>query len=270
MREKNSNDYSSTLLAGGCQLHILSTCSGLTNLHRCNEEKRFEERKRLFNVFELQRLAANAIYRDVKDIVYFDKLGEGAANRAFLIRMRDGFSLVARIPYAFIKPRDMLVASEAATLTFPHSKALPVPKVYGYSATSDNAAGVEYIFIEHSVGQPLSSMWLDTTSEQRRKFVKSLVDLEYRMGAISFPASGSLFFRRDLPAGIPGIAIDSNVGETPDSLIVGPSVAQPLWFGKRAELSIDRGPCKFMISQCKSGELILTSQKSEASSGKRR
>ncbi|PPJ57977.1 hypothetical protein CBER1_09408 [Cercospora berteroae] len=207
-----------------------------------NEKKRFEERKRLFNVFELKRLAANAVSRDVKDIVYFDKLGEGAANRAFLIRMRDSFSLVASIPYVFIQPRHLLVASEAATLELLHSKGLPVPKVYAYSATTDNAAGVEYIFMEHSVGQELSSIWYDTTSEQRRKFLTSLVDLECRMRAMSFPASGSLFFRRDLPAGTSGITIDANVVETPDSLVIGPGVAQPLWFGKRANLLIDRGP----------------------------
>ncbi|GIZ44690.1 hypothetical protein CKM354_000788100 [Cercospora kikuchii] len=207
-----------------------------------NEKKRFEERKRVFNVFELKKLAAEAVSRDVKDIVYFDKLGEGAGNRAFLIRMRDGFSLVARIPYTSLQPRRLLVASEAATLDFLHSKGLSVPTVYAYSATSDNAAGVEYMFMEYSRGQQLSSIWFDMVSEQRRKFVESLVDLECRIGAISFPASGSLFFRRDLPAGIPGIAIDPHIDETSDSLVVGPSVAQDLWYGKRVELSIDRGP----------------------------
>ncbi|EME42126.1 hypothetical protein DOTSEDRAFT_45678 [Dothistroma septosporum NZE10] len=207
-----------------------------------NEKKRFEERERVFNVSELKRLAAEAVSRDVNDIIHFDKIGEGAANRAFIIGMRDGFSVVARIPYVITNPRSLLVASEAATMTFLHSKGLPVPKVYGYSATYDNAAGVEYIFMEHSHGLKLSSIWFEETSEQRRKFVASLVDLERRMGAISFPASGSLFFRRDLPAGSSGIAINPELCDSQDSLVIGPSVALPLWFGRRTGLSINRGP----------------------------
>ncbi|KAM3416296.1 hypothetical protein BST61_g7902 [Cercospora zeina] len=207
-----------------------------------NEKKRLAERERIFNIAGLKRLAAEAVSRDVGDVVHFDKLGEGAANRAFIIGMRDGLAVVARIPYTITKPRHLLVASEAATMTLLHSKGLPVPKVYGYSATSDNAAGVEYILMEYSPGQKLSSGWFDATSEQRRKFVKSLVDLESRMGAIPFPASGSLFFRRDLPAGSSGIAIEPELVDSPDSLVVGPSVSLPLWFGRRNDLLVDRGP----------------------------
>jgi len=123
-----------------------------------NEQKRLKERERFFNVCALKRVAAEAVSRSFEDIVHFDKLGEGAANRAFIIRMRDGFSLVARIPYEVTAPRRLAVASEAATMTFLHSRGIPVPVIYGYSASPENPTGVEYILMEHAPGRSLGSV----------------------------------------------------------------------------------------------------------------
>ena len=101
----------------------------------------------------MQRLAANAVARKVEDISSFDKLDEGAANRTFVIQFRDGFKVVARIPYMFTQPRQEAVASEAATLTFLRSKGIPVPKVYGCSSKTYNSAQTEYMFLEYSPGK---------------------------------------------------------------------------------------------------------------------
>ncbi|RMZ82994.1 hypothetical protein DV737_g1818, partial [Chaetothyriales sp. CBS 132003] len=76
-----------------------------------NEQQRFRERERRFDVTELQRLAAEAVARKVEDILSISKLGEGAGNRAFVIRFRNDFKLVARIPYPVTEPRQQLVAN---------------------------------------------------------------------------------------------------------------------------------------------------------------
>ncbi|KAK4570045.1 hypothetical protein LTR86_003015 [Recurvomyces mirabilis] len=207
-----------------------------------NEQRRLAERERVFNVIALQRLAAAAVSRKAEDIFHIDKLGEGASNRAFVIHFRNGFKLVARIPYPATEPTHLVVASEAATLIYLRSKGIPVPEVYGYSASADNPAETEYIFMEFSPGGNLGSSWSDMGEQDRLRFVTSLVDLEARMFNLRLPASGSLYFARDLPAGVETIAVDSDDDGRLESLCVGPSTSLELWHGKRSRLDVDRGP----------------------------
>lgn len=77
------------------------------------------------------------------DIAHFKKLAEGGFNRTFLISMQDGFEMIARIPYLTTEPRNLLVASEVATMDYLRSHGVPIPKIYGYSSTSQNPAGTE-------------------------------------------------------------------------------------------------------------------------------
>ena len=81
-----------------------------------NDGLRHAEGRRVFNVHELKRLGAESVSRDLSDIVGFEKLAEGGFNRTFLITMRHGFQMVARIPYPFTVPRYFAVASEVAIL----------------------------------------------------------------------------------------------------------------------------------------------------------
>jgi aminoglycoside phosphotransferase (APT) family kinase protein len=115
---------------------------------RWNDKLRPSQRKREFNVPELKRLAAAAVNRPTEDAVGFKKLSEGGFNRTFLVSMRGGFELVARIPYLSTEPRHLLVASEMATMDYLRTCGIPVPEVYGYSTTSENSTGTEYIFME--------------------------------------------------------------------------------------------------------------------------
>ena len=74
------------------------------------------------------------------------KLAEGGFNRTFLITMHGGFEMVARIPYPITVPKFHAIASEVATMRFLRSSGLPVPEIYDYSPSLDNAADTEYIF----------------------------------------------------------------------------------------------------------------------------
>ncbi|CAA7263328.1 unnamed protein product [Cyclocybe aegerita] len=198
------------------------------------------ERRREFNVDELCRLAAKSVGRSFQDIDTFVKLAEGGFNRTFLITMHGGFEMVARIPYPVTVPKVYAIASEVATMRFLRSSAgLPIPEVYDYSPSSDNAAGTEYIFMEFMRGTQLSDVWLELEEPDVVSVVRQLAQLESRMMEIRFPAGGSLYYTNDLEevAGrTVGIPLDD------ERFCVGPDARLHMWYGRRSQLDVDRGP----------------------------
>ncbi len=162
--------------------------------------------------------------------------------------MRDGFRMVARIPYPATAPKYFAVASEVATLAFLRSAGLPTPEVYRYSPTPDNAAGTEYILMQFIEGISLADVLMsDLRAGNIIPIMRQLVELESKMMSMAFPAGGSLYFTEDL-ANIaggtsgttrPGIALKSD-----KRFCVGPETSLHLWFGRRSQLDVDRGPCR--------------------------
>ena len=170
------------------------------------------------------------------------KLDEGGFNRIFLITMRDGFRMIARIPYPVTVPKFYAVASEVATMRFLRAKGLPVPQVYDYSPTPDNAAKTEYIFMEFVTGTKLSDIWMELEGAEVASVVRQMVELEARIMSIPFPAGGSLYYADDLQkaagrmTGVP-MPLDD------ERFCIGPDVRLPIWYGRRSQLDVDRGPC---------------------------
>ena len=160
--------------------------------------------------------------------------------------MRDGFRMVARIPYPVTVPKYFAVASEVATMAALRSWGLPVPDVYGYEPTLDNEAGTEYIFMEFVRGTNLSDVWFELGEGEIVEIAEQLATLESTMMSIAFPAGGSLYYTEDLenltarvsgPAG-PGITLEDK------RFCVGPDTSLPVWYGRRSQLDLDRGPCR--------------------------
>ncbi|KAK0482281.1 protein kinase subdomain-containing protein PKL CAK Fmp29, partial [Armillaria novae-zelandiae] len=209
-----------------------------------NDKLRHAERRRDFNVDGLRRLAAESVKRSPDEIELLEKLAEGGFNRIFLITMRDGFRMVARIPYLATTPKYFAVASEVATLAFLRSVGLPTPEVYGYSPTPDNAAGTEYIFMQFVEGTNLTDVLSDLGEGDIISILRQLAQLESKMMSMAFPAGGSLYFTDDLAnvAGSasgptrPGIALKDK------RFCVGPETSLPLWYGRRSQLDVDQGP----------------------------
>lgn len=204
---------------------------------------RHRERRRVFNVSELKRLAAQALQQNEDNVTGFEKLAEGGFNRSFLITMRDGFRFVARIPYPVTEPKSLVVASEVATMDFLRAHGIPVPKVFGYSASANNPAGTEYIFMELVQGKNLGDVWYALSERERRKMVTNFVKLEARLFGLRFPASGSLYYCDDLPDRDRPI-ITPSPGTSTRRFCIGPDTSLGLWYGKRLNLSVERGPCK--------------------------
>src|SRR6266852_8860278 len=161
---------------------------GICLMFSINDVLRHAERRRVFNVDGLRRLAAESVDRSPDDIVDLKKLAEGGFNRTFLITMRGGFQMVARIPYPVTIPKYFAVASEVATMELLRSSGLPIPKVYGYSPAPDNAAETEYIFMEFVQGTSLSDIWFDLGEGDIISISRQLAELESKMMSITFPA----------------------------------------------------------------------------------
>lgn len=210
-----------------------------------NDALRHAERKRQFNVSEFKRLAASSINRSAEEVSRLEKLGEGGFNRTFLITMRDGFQLVGRIPYFSTEPKHLVVASEVATMRFLRLHDIPVPEIYSYSATSENSAGTEYIFMELVRGKNLGDIWFDLPEKPRINMVSRIAELEARLFALSFPASGSLYYTKDLDAATRKVDVPAPNGSCKDGFCVGPDTRLRLWYGRRSELDVDRGPCTY-------------------------
>jgi aminoglycoside phosphotransferase (APT) family kinase protein len=207
-----------------------------------NEALRQAERYLRFSVQELKRLVAECINQKTEDVVLFKKLAEGGFNRVFQISMRDGFRLVARIPYPTTAPKSFAVASEVATMDFLRSHGIPVPKVYAYSATSDNAVGVEYIIMEMLEGRQIGDYWYSMTEEERLKITFQVARIEGELFSIPLPASGSIYYSHDLEPSIQRLGLSDC--EESSRFCIGPATNLKLWYRERSALSVYRGPCE--------------------------
>lgn len=192
---------------------------------------------------ELIRLAAESVGRSADDLRSVSKLAEGGFNRLFKIVMNDGFQMVARIPYPFTVPKFYSIASEVATMRFLRSYGLPIPEIYDYSPSPGNAAETEYIFMEYIHGTNLGDLWMDLEEPAMASVLRQLVQLESRMMEITFPAGGSLYYTEDLKKmeGKPGIPLKD------ERFCVGVDARLPMWYGKRSQLDVERGPCTLLF-----------------------
>ncbi|KAL1675240.1 kinase-like domain-containing protein [Schizophyllum commune] len=203
-----------------------------------NDALRHKERESVFNVDELCRLAAGSVNQRITDVASISKLEEGGFNRVFLVTLRDGQRVIARIPYPVTPPHYYAVASEVATIEYLRARGIPTPKIYGYSPGSDNAAGTPYILMEFVEGTKLSEIWRDLEDQDVISIIRQLTELEARMMSLSFPAGGSLYFTKDLEKVAPGLGAPLD----DERFSVGPDTKLALWYGRRIQLDVNRGP----------------------------
>ncbi|KAF7289310.1 Altered inheritance of mitochondria protein 9, mitochondrial [Mycena indigotica] len=202
-----------------------------------NDALRLAERKRVFNVRGLLKSAASSVQRTPDDVQDIRKLAEGGYNRVLLITMRDGFKMVARIPYPISLPRYFMVASEVATMDYLRTQGIPTPQVYGYSPTTENEAETEYILMEFVEGSDLGSFWSTLSEPQISSVTRQIAKLEATMMSLEFPAGGGLYYTKDLEAvSASGVPLEGT------SFSVGPDIRATMWKGKRPTLAQDVGP----------------------------
>jgi hypothetical protein len=149
------------------------------------------------------------------------------------VTMRDGFQFVRRTLYSATKPKQLVVASEVVTIDFLQSHSIPVPETHNYSATSENAAGTEHMFMELVQGTNLGDFWLDLSREARIDVVKKLIELESRLLSLSFLTSDSLYYTTDLPSGLNRVDIPTADFICKRRFCIGPDTRLGLWHKRR-------------------------------------
>ena len=73
-----------------------------------------------------------------------------------------------------------------------------VPRVYGWSSTTSNTVGAEYIIMEKLDGITVGDVWYTLSFKERYKVVEQIVQLEKRLLLLQLPANGSIYFPHDL------------------------------------------------------------------------
>lgn len=217
-----------------------------STFHSYNEKLRQAERYLPFSVKGLKAVTARAINRREDDVVSIRKLAEGGHNRTFTLTMQDGLEVIARIPYPKTVPKKYAIASEVATMDFIRLHGVSVPRVYDYSITAHNCVGAEYMIMEKVGGKLLWEFWDILTPQGRDRIIEQIVKMEATLFSIHLPASGSIYYKKDLDDHVKTAEILSPNG-SPD-FCVGPSAAASWWYQERAEMTFDRGPC--MWSPC--------------------
>ncbi|OJJ43571.1 hypothetical protein ASPZODRAFT_73818 [Penicilliopsis zonata CBS 506.65] len=198
-----------------------------------NENDRLKERYARFRPAELQRVAGEAIQQDCCPGIV--KLAEGGFNKVFLLQARNGREVIARIPTPIAGTPHYTTASEVATMNFLRGVLkLPVPEVLAYSTSSDNPVGAEYILMERVEGESLSSRWLSLTTDEVKDIMTQIADIERKIFEFSFPAYGSLYYKKDLDR-------ETQIPITED-FCIGPVSARQFSHGERSKTKIDRGP----------------------------
>ncbi|QSS55922.1 phosphotransferase enzyme family protein [Histoplasma capsulatum var. duboisii H88] len=211
-----------------------------------NEQRRLEERRINFDVAALKHAAEQHVGQG--KITNLRKLAEGGFNRVFLLTTEDGFQAVAKVPYMITVPKHYTTASEVATTDLLRSKGIPVPRILGWSADPNNSVGAEYIIMEKASGIPLETRWFNLSKQERHHLVTSLVDIETKIFDIPFGHFGSIYYRNDVPSNLQqDLYVESTnpaMSSADERFCIGPTTDYMFWYGKRAELGIDRGPWK--------------------------
>lgn len=88
-----------------------------------DEQQQLQDRYHVFNVAELQRVAAKSV--GSKSCASMTKLAEGRYNKDFRLVMNDGKVVIARLPNPNAGPSFYATASEVATMEF-----VRVPSVF--------------------------------------------------------------------------------------------------------------------------------------------
>ena len=128
---------------------------------------------------------------------------------------------------------------------------LPVPKVFGWSASADGTdVGAEYILMEKVEGVEVHKRYKDFRSECF-DLISQINVMERAFVRHPFSQMGSLYYKEDAEPALQGRPLYAEGVESDDAserFRIGPYVDWDVWRGTRADVKADRGPCMFVIS----------------------
>ena len=122
---------------------------------------------------------------------------------------------------------------------------IPVPKLIDYSCDPHNPVGAEYILMEKVSGIPLTERWLAWGQQERIRIIEDLLRILSPSLNIGFSHNGSLYFRKDLPPGMPHVPLNDKDTSNNEIYCIGPATSPEFWEAQRSQLNPHRGPCIF-------------------------
>lgn len=112
---------------------------------------------------------------------------------------------------------------------------------------TSNPVGAEYMLEEKSPGQPLGAIWGELSPQTHSNIVDQIVDAEKKLASISFPKHGYIYYESDLqstPVKYERVQLPAIQSPQAPTFVIGPSADPNLWGLERAQMNLDRGPCK--------------------------
>ena len=97
--------------------------------------------------------------------------------------------------------------------------------------------------MEFMEGRRLSDVAPELDVKDIMSVLRQLVQLEARMMSFSFPAGGSLYYTKDLEK------MGGKIRSIPlndEQFCIGLDAGLHMWFGRRSQLDVERGPCRTM------------------------
>ncbi|EPQ52638.1 hypothetical protein GLOTRDRAFT_46606 [Gloeophyllum trabeum ATCC 11539] len=182
----------------------------------------------------------------------FQKIGEGAQNRVFLLHCSNGKEAVLRIPFGLAGCGYSTVASEVATTEFSREVlGLPAPRVLAWSGdATGNNIGAEYMVLEKMDGVTLDYHWPSLkTGDQLMGALQQLFQWESAFDKAPFSQFGSLYFAQDVEPSLrsrqlfrEGVPLDEKLKAASEKYRIGPLVHEQWWRRCHRQLKVDRGP----------------------------
>ncbi|KAH8100365.1 kinase-like domain-containing protein [Cristinia sonorae] len=169
-----------------------------------NERHELKARYSPFNVDAVERIACHAV--SARQCVSWQKLGEGAFNKAFLLHFDNNARAVFRIPCPIFGDASKAIASEVATMTYlrerwAHNESLAKPpRVLAWDSHYDNPAETPYMILDFVDGVTLNSRWGEIQGQDALDAMESIAYLETTLmrGDHEFSQLGSLYFAEDV------------------------------------------------------------------------
>ncbi|KAL8662773.1 MAG: hypothetical protein Q9168_008206 [Polycauliona sp. 1 TL-2023] len=212
-----------------------------------NESARKAERYLEFNVLALKTAAARAMNRAEYEVVIIRKHGEDSSKRTFTLTWLNGYELLAEMPLPEMVTKRYTTASAVATMDYIRHFGVPVPIVHDYCTTSDNLVGAEYIIMEKLGGKHQWPYWNIPDRRRKHRIMMEVVKLQATLFSIVFPASGSIYYRRDLENEDFGMTIWDPPGNGDQDFCIGPDADRRWWYKERAKATFVRAP--YMTAQ---------------------
>lgn len=106
--------------------------------------------------------------------------------------------------------------------------------------------------MEKAPGICLAFKWTDLRDLEIRRLAHSFVELEKVFSQVPFSATGSLYFKKDVPSSLQAPLYPGEHATETEQFCIGPIADYMFWYGRRAGLKLDRGPWKNQVEYLQS------------------